>query len=467
MALVPQGKMTKSEFLIHKKKCSVQPNAHLQGKDKYKYGKPDPPFDVYRITTTGIIFPKYYALEYIKIKQCQDMYNTQPQHICLQFNGTLRPHQEKSVDLIQQSYNSCGGALLCLGCGLGKTVVANYIISKMNVKTVVLVHKEFLLNQWKERIQYFLPNAKIGKVQGKIIDVKNKDIIIAMLQTVAMKEFDDIFHDCGQLIVDECHHIAARVFCNALFKMPVKYTLGLSATPNRSDGLEYVIHWFLGPTVLTMENISENNVQVHMKEFDLEYPPEEYNKMGKLALPLMITNLSNMKDRNQNIVEITLELLKQNDRNILILSERREQLKSLFNIFTSLHQSVGLYIGGMKEKELKSAESKKVMLSTYAMTSEGFDNPELNTLIFATPKTNIEQSVGRILRKVHDIDPIIIDLIDNYSLFKIQGYQRRYFYKNKQYTITKDGSIENVQAQHESEHESEHPILKDYAFIDD
>ena len=78
------------------------------------------------------------------------------------------------------------------------------------------------------------------------------------------------------------------------------------------------------------------------------------------------------------------------------------------------------------------------MLSTYAMTSEGFDNPSLNTLLFATPKTNIEQSVGRILRKVHSINPIIVDIIDNYSLFKIQGYQRIYFYKNKQYIIMKE-----------------------------
>ena len=175
---------------------------------------------------------------------------------------------------------------------------------KMKVKTVVLVHKQFLLNQWEERIGMFLPEARIGKVQGKIRDVENKDIILAMLQTVAMKDCSDLFEGCGQLIVDECHHIAAKVFCGALFKIPVKFTLGLSATPDRKDGLEYVIHWFLGPTVLTMENVSENNVDVIIHDFDMDYPDEVYNKMGKLALPTMITQLSAMDERNHKIVDI-------------------------------------------------------------------------------------------------------------------------------------------------------------------
>ena len=461
MALVLQGKMTKSEFTKHKKKCSVQPNAHLQGKDKFKYGRPEPPFDIYRITQKGILFPKYYAFE--NVKNYQHTHDSVIQEISLPFSGTLRPHQIKSINCIKQSYEKCGGALLCLGCGLGKTVVANYIISEMKVKTVVLVHKEFLLNQWRERINTFLPNAKIGRVQGKVKDVKNKDIILVMLQTIAMKDFEsDLFSNVGQLIVDECHHIAARVFCNAMFKIPVKYTLGLSATPQRKDGLEYVIHWFLGPTVLTMENISENKVEVHIKHFDLEYPDEEYNKSGKLSLPNMITNLSLLEERNDKLVDITMDILNNdNSRKILILSERRQQLKNLQALFNAINVACGLYIGGMKETELKNAESKQIMLSTYAMTSEGFDNPSLNTLIFATPKTNIEQSVGRILRKVHDINPIIIDIIDNYSLFKIQGYQRTYFYKNKHYKLIKD----NLNKE-EDVHQENNIKLSEYAFDD-
>lgn len=462
MALVLPGKMTKSEFVKHRKKCTVQANAHLQGKDKYKYGKPDPPFEVYRIEESGIMFPRYYAID--NVKQYVDMYKA-PENINLSFSGALRPHQIKAIECIKKSYDTCGGALLCLGCGLGKTVVANYMISEMSLKTVVLVHKQFLLDQWEERIRMFLPGARIGKVQGTVQDVENKDIILVMLQTVATRDYMHLFQNCGQLIVDECHHIAAKVFCGAMFRIPVKYTLGLSATPNRKDGLEYVIHWFLGPTVLTMENISENKVDVIMKEFDLDYPDEVYNKMKKLALPVMITNLSDMKERNEKIVEIAIELLDEKERQILILSERREQLKTLQTMFDMLYPDnalTGLYIGGMKQTDLKFAESKRIMLSTYAMTSEGFDNPNLNTLIFATPKTNIEQSVGRILRKVHDINPVIIDIVDNYSLFKVQGYQRRYYYKNKQYTLFKNNRESCIKDETQEEVK-----LTEYAFDDE
>ena len=101
MALVPQGKMTKAEFQTHKKRCTVQPNAHLQGKDKYKYGKPDPPFDVYRVTDKGLIFPKYYAID--NIKNSKHIFN-EGQPIDIQFNGSLRPHQLKSIECIEESY---------------------------------------------------------------------------------------------------------------------------------------------------------------------------------------------------------------------------------------------------------------------------------------------------------------------------------------------------------------------------
>ena len=182
--------------------------------------------------------------------------------------------------------------------------------------------------------------------------------------------------------------------------------------------------------------------------------------MNKLALPSMITQLSNIAERKEKLVEIVLDLLKDDQRKVLVLSERREQLKTLMRLFDSVNQPAGLYIGGMKDNELKLAESKRIMLSTYAMTSEGFDNPHLNTLVFATPKTNIEQSVGRILRKIHNIQPVIIDVIDNYSLFKVQGYQRKYFYKNKQYTIHMD------KKENQTDTCNKPVSLKEYAFDD-
>ncbi len=130
-----------------------------------------------------------------------------------------------------------GGGLLDLPCAWGKTSASLYIISQLKKKTIVIVHKEFLMNQWIERIQQFLPNAKIGKIQGQVIDIEGKDIVLGMLQSLSMKDYPaSMFDSFGLTIIDEVHHISSEVFSCALFKLVTKYTLGLSATMNRSDG---------------------------------------------------------------------------------------------------------------------------------------------------------------------------------------------------------------------------------------
>lgn len=106
------------------------------------------------------------------------------------------------------------------------------------------------MNQWIERIQQFLPGARIGKIQGQIIDIDNKDIVLCMLQSLVLKDYpSSIFDSFGLTIIDEVHHISSETFSNALFKVVTKYMLGLSATMNRKDGTTKVFKMFLGPVV--------------------------------------------------------------------------------------------------------------------------------------------------------------------------------------------------------------------------
>lgn len=474
MSYIKQNVFTKTEYLYHVKQCTAHPNAHLKGADRYKYGKPPPSFCVMQQTSRGIEFPRFYAQEHLKDKITTQFTSGIP--IELEFNGSLREHQIKSVDCILKAYNKTtngGGGLLCLGCGLGKTVIACHMISIMKTKTAVVVHKTFLVNQWKERMLQFLPGVKIGIVQGKVIDIENKDVVIFMLQSLSQKVYNsELFQEFGQLIVDECHHIAANVFSKGMFKFCSKYTLGLSATPDRKDGLENVIHWFIGPTVLTLTSCSdENRVEVQKYTLDIEYPEEIYNKMGKLNMASMITQIGELEERNSIIIQIIFKLLERKDghlRKLLVLSERRGQLKILEGMLLKEGCPCGLYVGGMSQEALKKSEKLRVILSTYPMTAEGFDVPELNTLIFATPKTDIEQSCGRILRKLHSVPAIIVDIIDNYSLFKVQSYQRHYFYKNRNYnesvhTLDNSGP---VQVHSIEESNTKETKIEAYAFLD-
>ena len=117
-----------------------------------------------------------------------------------------------------------GSGLLALHTGFGKTCLALNILSQLKKKTLIIVHKEFLLRQWLERIEQFLPDAKVGKIQAKTIDTEDKDIVICMLQSLSMKEYPkEMFYEYGFTIVDECHHIGAEVFSRAFFKVVTKY----------------------------------------------------------------------------------------------------------------------------------------------------------------------------------------------------------------------------------------------------
>ena len=168
------------------------------------------------------------------------------------FNGELRDHQIIAVEKYIKSALSVGGGLLELHTGAGKTVIALNIISRLNKKTLIIVHKEFLLRQWVERIEQFLPDARVGTIKQNIIETEDKDIVIGMLQSLSMKDYPiEMFNEYGLTIVDECHHISSEVFSRALFKIVTKYTLGLSATIKRKDGLTKVIKWFLGDIVYT------------------------------------------------------------------------------------------------------------------------------------------------------------------------------------------------------------------------
>ena len=169
----------------------------------------------------------------------------------------LRDYQENIVSIYMEhvgkkltsnSDANGNGAILEVPCGRGKTVLSLKIIANIQKKTLILVHKEFLMEQWIERIQQFLPDARIGIIQQNKVKADNKDIVIAMIQSISMKSYPPkIFDNFGFTIVDECHHISSQVFSRCLPKIGNKYLLGLSATPKRKDGLSKVFHWYLGP----------------------------------------------------------------------------------------------------------------------------------------------------------------------------------------------------------------------------
>jgi len=246
--LGPKGYSIKKEYLTSKEQDIIRKELTVKAfVPKTSISQPKP-FSIFRESPNKLYVPRFYGYETygepdaIKISAGED--------IDLEFKGELRDFQKPIVKTYVESAKTKGGGLLEIHCGAGKTVMGLKIIAELKKKTLVIVHKEFLLQQWTERIEQFLPNAKVGKIQGKIIDVEGKDIVIGMLQSLSMKTYPTtLFQQFGLTIIDEAHHIAAEVFSNALFKIVTKYMLGLSATMERKDKLTFVFKKFIGEVV--------------------------------------------------------------------------------------------------------------------------------------------------------------------------------------------------------------------------
>lgn len=394
-------------------------------------------YKVYQISKNFIMIPRNF-------RTCDHTVLRNGVSIGLEFSGTLKTEtcQIEAVEAVVSGLRSKGSGILSLPTGYGKTTVALYVLSKIAQKTLIVVHKEFLMTQWVERIRQFLPGARVGKIQGSVIDVDNKDIVIGMLQSLSKKEYDKhTFSDFGMTIIDETHHVCARSFSRLFSRVNTRYLLGLSATLERKDGLTYVLHWFLGQTLFKVERRAQKQVCVDKVEFKhaLFVTPFPLNRARKPSLPEAITKITRLPERNEYIMLLIAKLLTEN-RKILVLTDRRQHCITMLESSRNQLYSSGLYIGGLKPEELKESEQADVIFATYSLAHEGLDIPTLDTLIMASPKSDIVQSVGRILRETvgKNNTPLVIDIVDVWGPFQYQFFKRCMYYKSAGFSITKE-----------------------------
>lgn len=437
-----RGYVIKKQILDLKKINKIKNELTVKPITFGDYNQNIKPFKLYKENENKLYLPKSYGIKIFGDPDINNL-NHNSQKIELRFNGILRDNQKPVIEKFMNSTReTVGGGIVCLGCGFGKTILSLYILSLLGYKTLVIVHKEFLAYQWIERINEFLPEARIGKIQQNVIDIEDKDIVIGMLQSISMKDYDKtVFESFGFVILDECHHLGAEVFSKALPKITTQYMLGLSATPDRKDGLRKVFEYYLGDMVFCIKGREPEQVLVKLVEYnclDENYKQEFHNFKGTIIVPKMISQLCDDPIRLQIIIE-QLKVLVLEGRKILILSERREHLNNIKEVIDKLEiGSSGFYVGGSKQEVLKESESKQIILGTFQMASEGMDIASLNTVILSTPKSDIEQSVGRILREKKEnrrFIPLIIDIIDQPKNFKRQAMIRKKFYKKNNYII--------------------------------
>lgn len=450
-ATIPQTYLGNKGYTIHKESLTVDQQTFIRKEltvRPFMPGSPTklPEFPVYRESKSKIYVPRHFGIEHFGVPQ--EIKLSKPVQIDLVFNSDLRDYQKDIVSKFL-SYKNQGGGLLDIPCGRGKTVMALNILAQIGLKTLVIVHKEFLLNQWIERIQQFLPGARIGRIQGQIVDVENKDIVLGMLQSLSMKEYpQELFSEFGLTIVDEVHHIAAEVFVRSLFKIVSLHMLGLSATMQRKDGLTKVFKMFLGPIRYKEKPNLEHNVLVKAIEFittDDKFNETAYDYRGNPAYSTMISKLCGFDERTRFILKVLKhEYQSKSGQQIIVLAHNKNLLTALYKGIDDdpdSYATVGYYVGGMKESALKQSESKNIIIATYSMAAEALDIKTLTTLLMATPKTDVTQSIGRILRTKHS-QPLVIDIVDSHDVFQKQWGKRKTYYKKQNYEMKKTSSLD-------------------------
>ena len=381
-----------------------------------------PSFKVYRANKGKMCIPRYFGRDRFGIPEDR---RPEPTRADILFNGRLRDFQ---TDAHKAFMDSPSGGVLSVYCGGGKTTIALAIASSIRLRTMVIVHKEFLANQWRDRIRQFCPGASIGLVQGDRCELEH-DFVIGMIQTMCQREHPPgTFDSIGLLIVDEAHHIGAPAFSQFMFKLCPKYTLGLTATPERKDGLTRLLYWFLGPEFFRLERTNQRHVKVNKIEFRCEEfkKPAPLNRIGQLSLVDMVTSLCEIPQRNKILTDI---IEANQNRRILLLTDRRSHCFDLQNQVVDS----ALYIGGMNEKDLETSSKARVILATFSQAHEGLDIPALDTVILATPHSDVKQAVGRILRGAND--PLIFDIVDTWSILPNMWRKRLAMYQESGFDV--------------------------------
>lgn len=405
-------------------------------------------FPVFRISDKYLYIPKFYGISKYGIPISKNIKEQYGIPVKFEFKNSLREYQVNICHKILNHIKLHGSGLASIYTGWGKTAAALWIASQLGIKTLIIVHTENLLEQWKERIYDFLgiEDNEIGIIRGPRIDIDNKNICIGMVQSISMKEYSpDTFKEFGLTIYDECHRLGCRIFSKIFYKVGTRHNLGLSATLTRSDGLTKVIKYFLGDTIVSLK-LCVLTPTIIIKYTNIEPLDEKRMVNGKVNLPGMLSELCDSFMRNLEIITIIKEKYTCG-RKMLVLSHRRNQCNELKRLLGDEYSS-GIYVGGMKNNVLKESNTKRVIFATYQIASEGYDNKELDTLIFASPKSTIEQAVGRILRQENINEPEVIDIVDPWSVFNNLYFSRMKFYKKKKYIISGNSSntenLENI-----------------------
>jgi superfamily II DNA or RNA helicase len=368
------------------------------------------------------------------------------------FTGTLRDEQRVALASIVESVERTGSALCEMRTGFGKTVVALALCGAMRVRALVLVHTHTLLAQWVERAREFTgvePPTARGSAALERCVASDAPLVIAMIQTVvaagpsapssapssaptaaptaALRGRFDL------VIYDEVHHVCARAFSRAIFALRSPLAVGLSATVERADGLGVALGWFFGPSIRTSGSSIRATVErLEMRDHGVEVT-SVYNKALRrdaVNFSRLVSDLASCAPRTEQIAARVRALLAEG-RVALVVCSRVTHCAAMRDALAPYR--VRVLAGGKGQDDDAPFDA---IVGTSGTVGEGFDEPRLDTLVFATPVVAVTQAIGRILRRRNAMPPLVVDPVDPIAVCTGQWFKRVAAYKAAGHTIT-------------------------------
>jgi superfamily II DNA or RNA helicase len=327
----------------------------------------------------------------------------------LTFRGELTHDQRAAAEAIVA--HDIG--VLVAPTAFGKTVIGAWLIAQRGVNTLVLVHRQQLADQWRERLAAFLeiPARSIGQF-GAGRNKGKGTIDIGMLQSLSSRgEVRDLVADYGHVLIDECHHVPAVSFERVLSEVRARYVTGLTATPTRKDGHEPILILQCGP----IRHRVDARAQAEARPFEHVVIPRltSFNlpvDAADLGIQEIYSRLVEDQARTEMIVTDVLQAVAAG-RAPLVLTERTEHLERMQALLGPRVENLVVLRGGMGAGERKAVaaalrsipdRSPRVLLATGRYIGEGFDDARLDTLFLALPvswKGTIQQYAGRLHRQ--------------------------------------------------------------------
>jgi superfamily II DNA or RNA helicase len=354
----------------------------------------------------------------------------------------LRPGQTEAINLTMERFanKEMAGGIICSATGTGKTMISLEIIRKLKLPAAVLVHREFVANQWKKFATRFMPDAKVGMIAGDEIDIEGCHIVIIMLQTIVSwlnrdKFKIDLADRFGLTCNEETHRAPSPTWSQVIPVFNAAYRIGISANPKRSDGLGCILDYHIGSRIYTGTSVMMTpKIRRVWTAYKIDHP--RLNP-SMLSMEFAFKHMSKDQAYNQDVVNQVKQAVEAG-RKILVYSHTIEHLKTLRKMLDEQladkiedkSVTIDFYIGGMKEEQLDAAAECIIILGSYQMAKDSLDIPSLDTVVLAGPIRNPQQPAGRACREyANKKPPIVVDMrADNVPVFKSYGESRDHHY---------------------------------------